>query len=72
MKLSELKKRINELPSECDDMDVRVWADHGQHFMVSGYVSIEKAYEDEYMLECVLDEDGTDDSDAYHFVCIGA
>ena len=56
MKVKELKEILNELD---EDLEVRVWVDHGQTYMKAD--SVELCFTDEgsgeWMIEGVIDED---------------
>lgn len=72
MKVKELIKKLQEVNQ---DLDVRVWADHGQADMKAGYVSVQYSEDDEYMIEGSYSDykefiEETECKDPYTFVSI--
>lgn len=75
MKVKELIEKLQEVDQ---DLDVRIWAEHGQHDMMVDDASIQYSYysPDEYMIEASYcageyeEETEEDISTAYKFVSI--
>ena len=59
MKASDVIKQLQELVEINGDLEVRIYADHGQCFMKSSCVWTEYCEKDEYMADSLcVDEDG--------------
>lgn len=56
MKVKELKKILNNLSKEDLELDVRVFADHGQHAMPCHTTGIEYIEDNSYMAELIAEE----------------
>jgi len=69
VKVSEL---IADLQKMDQDLDVRIWADHGQMCMKAttvGVQRIRKEDENEHMIDDVIGDDEIDEDEQYYYFC---